>query len=482
MATFSGPHERLGRTLGFRLALWYAVLFVVSSLTLVVLAYWLLGYTLQQRDRDIIETTLVRYASAYQRGGLDLLNRTIASDRSAGAYEPLLVRALSRNEEAIFLSVPNDWSMFDLTRLPNAPPPFDGEGWTEVTSQDGQVSLEVATARTADGALLQVGKSSERRLELLGRFRRLVFTLLASILVIGLTGGAILTRSALKPVDSLIATVQRILDTGRLDRRVTAEPTGDALDELAVLFNRMLDRIQALIDGMHGALDNVAHDLRTPMMRVRARAEAALQSGDAGPVTREALADCIEESDRLVTMLDTLMDISEAETGVLRLTLDTLPASQLVRDAVALYDDLAEDKSITLTSSVPDDLHVVGDRNRLRQVLANLLDNAVKYTPRGGRVAIEVSPRGNLGAFTITDTGIGIPPDELPRVWERLYRGDKSRSERGLGLGLSLVKAIVQAHHGRVEVTSEPGRGSSVTVLLPLAPAGASEARNLTEM
>jgi signal transduction histidine kinase len=475
----SEPPERLGRTLGFRLALWYAVLFITSSLTLVALAYWLVAYTLQQRDRDVIETTLVRYATAYQQGGLDLLNRTIASDRSGGAYEPLLVRALSRDEEAIFLSVPTDWSMFDLTRLSTPPLPGRG-GWTELTSRDGQMSLEVATVRTADGALLQVGKSSERRLELLGRFRRLVFMLLASILVIGLTGGAILTRSALRPVNSLISTVQSILDTGRLDRRVTAAPTGDPLDELGVLFNRMLDRIQGLIDGMRGALDNVAHDLRTPVMRVRARAEATLQTDDAGPATREALADCIEESDRLVTMLDALMDISEAETGVLRLALEPLQASQLVHDAIELYDDLADEKSLTLTSVVPDDVYILGDRTRLRQVLANLLDNAVKYTPRSGRVSIDVSRRGDLVAFTVVDNGIGIPAEELPRVWERLYRGDKSRSERGLGLGLSLVRAIVEAHHGRVDVTSEPGRGSSFTVLLPIAPI--ARELNLTSM
>jgi signal transduction histidine kinase len=251
---------------------------------------------------------------------------------------------------------------------------------------------------------------------------------------------------------------------------VPAREHGDALDELGVQVNAMLDRIESLIGGMRGALDNVAHDLRTPMMRLRGIAETALQSGDDPAALREALADCLEESERVVAMLNTLMDISEAETGTMRLRRERVNLTELVAQAVELYEDVAEDSQVTIDNQASGDLWVEVDRTRMRRVLANLLDNALKYTPPGGRVTLATRATEDAVIFTVRDTGIGIPAEELPRIWERLYRGDKSRSARGLGLGLSLVKAIVEAHGGVVTVESEPERGSTFALRLPARP------------
>jgi signal transduction histidine kinase len=186
---------------------------------------------------------------------------------------------------------------------------------------------------------------------------------------------------------------------------------------------------------------------------------------------REALADCVEEADRVLVMLNTLMDISEAESGAMQLQREPVRLGELVARAVELYRDVAEAKGVTLDvrlqpDDVPDDLTVMGDRPRLEQVAANLIDNAVKYTPPGGRVEVAVWREVGWAVLSVSDTGPGIPPDELPRIWDRLFRGDASRPERGLGLGLSLVRAIIQAHGGTVEVQSEPGQGSTFTVRL----------------
>jgi signal transduction histidine kinase len=276
----------------------------------------------------------------------------------------------------------------------------------------------------------------------------------------------VLTWSALQPVRTLADTVREIMRTGRTDRRVPATDTSDALGELSALVNAMLDRIDAVVAGMRGALDNVAHDLRTPMARLRATAESALTSTD--PETlRDALADCLEESDRVVAMLNTLMDISEAETGTMALHLEPTNLGDLIRQSVDLYEDLAEQRGVQIETASEGELEILVDRNRMRQVVANLLDNAVKYTPAGGRIRIEARRAGSDAVLSVTDTGVGIPADEVPRIWDRLYRGDKSRSERGLGLGLSLVKAIVEAHGGKVAVTSEAGAGSRFELWLP---------------
>ncbi len=456
--------ERLRGALGFRLALYYAVVFVVSSLALTALTYVLLAASLRQRDRELIGTTLARYASAYERGGLPLLNRLITGDRVAGRYEPLLVRVIGERAEAVYFSMPRDWR-FDLGQLSDQGQRLGEPGWAELRSTDGSV-LEVASARLRDGTLFQVGTSNERRADLLERFRETLLIVFFSVAVIAVAGGYTLTVSALRPIRELSQAVTGILETGRLHARVPVRRSGDALDELSLLFNALLDRIESLLSAMRGSLDNVAHDLRTPMARLRAVAESGLEAGGE-EACREALAECLEESERVVAMLDILMDISEAETGTLRLQVERTNLAEVLRDAVELYADLAEDRGLALEVEAPQEVCVNGDRNRLRQVAANLLDNAVKYTPRGGRIDLAARREGAEALLVVRDTGPGIAPEDQPRIFDRLYRGDRSRSERGLGLGLSLVKAIVEAHKGRVTVESAPGPGSTFTVRLP---------------
>lgn len=460
--------DRLRYALTFRLAAWYAVLFVASAVALFGLTYLLLARSLQARDHEIIRSTLQRYAADYQLGGFQALNRSISADRVAGRHESLFVRVTGRSAEAIFFNVPGDWGGVDLTSLDRdgdrddrAPP-----SWTNLRSRTGQAMLEVASVRLSDGTVFQVGKSSESRDELLNHFRSGALVILAGVLVTALAGGSALTYGGLRPLRDLTGTVRTIVRTGRLDTRVPVRETGDPLDELGTLVNVMLDRIETLVGGMRGALDNVAHDLRTPLARLRSVAETALRSEDPD-AAREALARCLEESDRVAATLTALMDISEAETGTLALRRELVPVTDPVREAIDLYADVAEEKGVALEQDVPIGLQVQGDPARLRQVVANLVDNAVKYTPAGGSVRVTAGREPGWVKIYVRDTGIGIPPDEAPRVWERLYRSDRSRSERGLGLGLSLVKAIVEAHGGRVSLQSAVGEGSVFSIALP---------------
>src|SRR5262249_335080 len=184
---------------------------------------------------------------------------------------------------------------------------------------------------------------------------------------------------------------------------------GDAIDELTVLFNTMLDKIEGLVTAMRGALDNVSHDLRTPLTRLRGTAEMALAGAPDADRYRDALADCVEESDRVLVMLNTLMDISEAESGAMQLRREPVRLGEAVSRAVELHRDVADAKEVALTAAVGDDVVVTADRTRLEQVAANLIDNAVKYTPSGGRVDVEVRRLGDAAQLVVRDTGAGIP-------------------------------------------------------------------------
>jgi signal transduction histidine kinase len=467
---FSGLTDRLRATLGLNVAAWYAGLFIVGSLGLFGLSYVLLARSLEQRDRDAVRMALAGYASQYETSGPAGLWRTLGAEESLGAHGDLFVRALDREGRVAFLSLPGRWSAFDLARPVISPPPGT-YAWERLPSATGEDDvLELASLTLPDGAVLQVGRSTRGRREVLERFRELLSVVLLATVVVGLVGGVLLTRRALRPLRDLARTLDGIVRTGRLEDRVPAREGGDALDEVVRLVNALLQRIEALVEAMHGSLDAVAHDLRTPLMRLRVAAGTAVSSGKDGESCREALSDCLEETDRVQAMLDSLMDISEAEAGVMALRREAVGVASVFDEVEELFSDLAEEKGVTLRAEAPGALAVHADRTRVLQALANLVDNAVKYTPRGGGVALAAAARGPLVDVTVADDGMGIPPEDLPHVFERLFRGDRSRSERGLGLGLSLVRASAEAHGGKVAVDSAPGRGSRFTLSLPASP------------
>jgi signal transduction histidine kinase len=467
--------NRLRQSLALRLALLTALVFVLGASVLFGVLYWKLATALEARDRAAVERRAADLARAYVEGGVAGLRGRLAADGSEEARS-LFVRLLVPGGDTAFANVPADWIDPQGTHVV-VPDGWGGWSTQEVHSvrvpRDAARDLAVSSRALGDGRLLQVARSTDSRAVLLAPLR-LAFaeTGGAALLVAGGLGMALAWR-ATRPLRAVAATTRSILETGDLSARV---PPPKGSGELAVLvrqLNSLLDKNAEHVRVLRETLDNLAHDLRTPLTRLRGTAELALVGGADPAEGPAALADCIEQSDRVLHLLERLLDVSAAEGGALKLDRGPLDLRSLAEHAVALYREVAEERRIAVTVELPAPAEVDGDAVRLGQAISNLIDNALKYTPPGGRVSVSTQVEAGGVSLSVSDTGPGVPPPERAAIWRRLYRGDASRSQRGLGLGLSLVRAIVEAHGGSVSVSGAPGGGACFTLRLPGLPAPA---------
>jgi signal transduction histidine kinase len=464
---FSNALDPLRRSVAVRLSIGYAALFAIGFAVIFSLLYWLLGRQLEQREHEALRARLEQYAATYAARGLGGLQERVNEDSRAPTVRSLFIRLMSARG-VIWASVPPDWIDQDAKRV--AVPDGWG-GWTEKNvitvrvPRDEQADVAVASTALPGGLLLQVARSTDNRTALLQPLRRTFIWVSGAVVLVGFAGGVIAARRVTHPLRNVVATARRIIATGALDARVPLPAREDDIAELVQQFNTVLDKNAALVRTMREALDNVAHDLRTPLTSMRGAAELALAQPELAPKD-DALADCVERSDEVLRLLRALMEISEAEAGMLRLEKTPNDLGALARSAGDLYDEIAAAKQITLAVEAVD-APVQADATRLRQAIANLIDNAIKYTPEGGRVAVTTLRENDRAILRVSDTGPGVPAADQSRIWERLYRGDQSRSQSGLGLGLSLVRAIVEAHGGAVSVRNAPEGGAVFEMILP---------------
>ena len=435
----------------FRLTLIYFGLFGVSAVVLVGFLYWsTAGFMARQTD-EAIEAEIRGLAEQYSQFGtiglVRALNRRTSRARaSRGLY--LLTDANLRPLAG------------NLSAWPRETPEPDGWLTFELEYADRRGAVDLGRARIFEltgGLRLLVGRDIRERLEIDARFRESIGWGIALALVLSIAGGVLVSRPMLRRIDAINQTSREIM-AGALDRRIPTRGTDDEFDRLAANLNEMLDRIAQLVASVREVSDNIAHDLRSPLARLRSRLELTLADRGEEEAYRRAIARTIEEADALLKTFNSLLRIARLEAGVETGQVETFDLDGLVGDVAELYAPLADERAVELDVTPERAGRIRGDRDLLFQALANLLDNAIKFSPGGETVTIAARALDDRVTVTVSDRGPGIPEALKNRVAERFFRVETSRNAPGAGLGLSLVAAVVERHGGSLDLEdNRPG-------------------------
>jgi signal transduction histidine kinase len=457
---------KLVRTTAFKLSLAYLIVFAVFAAFLLGYFTWNTRRLITDQITQAVDAEITGLADQYRQAGLRRLV-LIVDNRSRRPGSGVYLVTLPSGEAL----AGNIGSL--------QPGTLDRVGWSETLykrldeSEGGEHHALVRVSELQGGHRLLVGRDLEERERLHDVIAAAGRWSIALVVVLGLAGGFFITRRVLKRVDAMGATTQSIM-AGDLGGRLPVAGTGDELDRLAENLNAMLERIEALMRGMKEVSDNIAHDLKTPLTRLRSRAEAALRTAKSEAEYRAALEATIEESDGLIRTFNALLMIARAESGHAREPLDEFDAAEIAHDVGELYEPLADDKGLALKVDAAPPMPVKGNRELVSQALANLVDNAIKYAAPEKRAARSVSvvvsaqSAGDRVLLSVADAGPGIAAPDRPRAVERFVRLDSSRTQPGSGLGLSLAAAVARLHGGELKL-EDNAPGLKATLVLPRA-------------
>ena len=432
---------RLLRTTTFRLALLYMVLFCASALVLLAFIYWTTVRVIDRETNAIIEAEIRGLAEQYRTRGLSRLV-TVIEERSEEFGDP----------DSAYLLVDAGFNRLagNVSAWPQEATAAGDGGWVSISVEHAEEgddrNIRARTFLLPGDFRLLVGRDPRGRTDFQAVIYESLGWAMAITVGLGIAGGLFLGRNMLRRVEAVRSTSQRIM-RGDLSQRMPVGTADDEFDRLSLTLNEMLDAIERLMSGMRTVTDSVAHDLRSPLTRLKSRLELALidREKTAGEY-RHALEEAIEETDGILRTFSALMEIARAEAGAAQLEMEPVNLEAVVADILELYQPVAEEKGITLTDQVAPGLSIEGHKPFLSQMLANLLDNAIKYTPFGGQVALSLSRIGRQAVLRVDDSGPGVPEAERERVLERFVRLEASRTSPGSGLGLSLVAGVATLH------------------------------------
>jgi len=455
-------------TVAFRLTFWYTFVVIILITIAFSASYFTLKKTLDQNmEHDLLED-IVEFQILYQNEGLDGIKREIQREMNLGEEHRFFFQLFDKNGARIYSSDLSEWGflpenshiikqVFSTRNYIFQTISYNGTEYKAKTIYD-LISPDI---------LLYTGESTEDIQDILTLLSSVFISMLLIVIPISFVIGWLMARHAVKGIKE-VSRIASEIEKGKLDQRVSVTTQGDEITLLVNTFNAMLDRIRILISEMKEMTDNIAHDLRSPLARIRVISELALSNDKTPKEFKSAASDTIEECDRLLQMINSTLDVAEVEADDFQQQKQKVNISQLIQDACELFEAMAEQKHIKLVYRLEDSCYIDGNIQNLQRMLANLLDNAIKYTFDNGQVDVVLtSTRKNI-EITVMDTGMGIPKNDHARVFDRFFRCDQSRTHDGCGLGLSFSRAVARSHGGDINLSSHIEKGSHFTIKLPI--------------
>ena len=453
-------------TLAFRLSVWYGAIFTVSLLASFILFYFLIKSSLNARtDQDLLNE-IKEFSSILLQKGEEEFKTAIIFEAESEGTEKVFYRLFSKDGTEIGSSNLTSWGFVPDRSALEIYNSGKDHLFETIPIPDTTHKARVLYSKIDKDKIIQAGQSMIDDEDFLETFRNIFGIAGLVMIAFSMVFGWFMARRALAGVEDVTQTAINIYD-GDFSSRVPLTGQGEELERLASTFNNMLEHIQGLMKGMKAVTDDIAHDLRSPLTRIRGIAESTLLTAGAATDYESVIGNIIEECDRLISMINTMLAISEAEAGVSRLELTEINISKLINDACVLFQLIAEEKHIHLVLKIGTDLSISVDKQKIQRAIANLLDNALKYTKPGGTVIVSSEDDGQEVIISVVDDGIGISEKDLPHIFKRFYRCDHSRSQPGNGLGLSLAQAFIRAHGGSISARSKLDHGSTFILTLP---------------
>lgn len=468
---FLSKMAKVKNSLALRLTAWYTVILFLFSLAIFTVFYFgIYAAIMQAMDAELTEE-VEELRELLTKRGIDKVKAEIREEDREEDPTQSFIRLMANDGNIIVSTDMSSWGRAaipptELKKVQHQPHILLFE---TITIPGTGYKARVLTASAGSKFILQFGRSIERMQRYLEKFRHQFMLLSFVCLIISGLIGWIMAKAALKGLEKVTQTAE-LISKGNFNQRVTVKRQYHEITRLADTFNVMLDRIQELVQGMREITDNIAHDLRSPLTRIRGIAEMSLISTKEKLTPQQAAASTIEECDNLIEIINTMLDITEIESGVAPVENQPININDLLSNIRELFLPLTEKNKIQFDLDIENAIQISGDRRKIQRLMYNLIDNAVKYTPFGGSICLSARLSGDRLLIEVSDSGHGISAADLPRIFDRFYRADRSRSQTGTGLGLSLSQAIVHAMGGSIEVTSELNHGSRFSILIPLSP------------
>ena len=461
---FSKKIRSLGNSLLFRLTLMYAVTFtLLAVISFSIFYYRIYSVAIERVDDELIEDTEVYSALLAARGLEDFKDRLAAEAESEDPAEDFC-HLFDFNGNTLFATDMTAWGSLDIKEaVESLQNDKNSPILQTIPGPDGDYKARTISAVIGPDTILQIGETLEETDEYMEIFRNLFVILIVILIILSTLIGWYLARQALIDMEKVTQTAEEI-SNGSYHRRVDVKGQLKEIKRLSTTFNKMLDRIQVLLNSMKEINDNIAHDLRSPLARIRGIAEMTLVGDKPVDDYKDMAVSTMEECDTLIDMVNTMLDITEAEAGVNGTVEEEFDLTAMIIDACELFRPVADQKRITINCNIPEALIYKGVRRKMQRVVTNLLENAIKYTLEDGSVTVSVMARDGEIQIAFEDSGIGISEEDLPHIFKRFYRCDRSRTQGGVGLGLSLAKAFAESMRGLIQVTSTMNQGTTFTL------------------